>query len=193
MDLPEPPALEEARDRLSGDWIPEVGSDRRERLEYEAAVAKPRMGYGQPWGHDDGVAVEDEVEIERPRCVRERALAAASPLDGLQRLEQVGCARGRRADEGAVQESRLVEEAFGGGVVPRGHADIVKQVTQFAHGRAQRLGSVALVAAERYRDRRRARRGFQGVYGVIRPNGSTSRRPRCWLPVRAGRGGRGVH
>ena len=57
--------------------------------EDERAVAEPRVRHRQAGLVDDAVAVEDQVEIERPRRARERPVAAALAFDGEQRFEQL--------------------------------------------------------------------------------------------------------
>src|SRR5207302_5751396 len=67
----------------------------------------PRMRYDEPRFVDDGVAVEQQVEIERARCIGKAAAAAMLRLDGLQRLKQPLGAKRRLEQRHGIDEWRL--------------------------------------------------------------------------------------
>src|SRR5438552_1567343 len=101
--------------RRRGSSRPSVALARRapaelgERLQHESALVEPRMWDTEPRLVDLLGAVEQEVEVERPRPAR-RALAAAAVLglDPQQELEQrPGRQRGFHRDR-SVEEPRLL-------------------------------------------------------------------------------------
>src|SRR3977135_3782993 len=68
----------------------------------------PRMRYNEPRLVHDGVAIEQQVEIERARCIGKAAAAAGVCFDCLQRVKKpLGGKRGVEERHG-IDEWRLV-------------------------------------------------------------------------------------
>src|SRR5438552_13225789 len=83
------------------------GSDLQQGLQHEGALMHPRMRHDQSRAIEAGVAVKQEVQIERPWSVREAARAAMAVLDRLQLAEQLlGAELGFERRDG-VDEVRL--------------------------------------------------------------------------------------
>src|ERR1041385_4854123 len=100
-------------DGLASHWIDPVRRDFVERFEHELALAESRMRDDQVRHVDDGVAVENEIEIERARRVLVRMVAAEALFDGVQHVEDGGRRERRVANRRRVEKHRL----------RRGHAD----------------------------------------------------------------------
>src|SRR5581483_9497130 len=104
---------------------------------------------------DDGVAVEDEIQIERAGGPRKRPLAPARSLDREQRLEQSFWREGRAADELAVQKIGLIARyGHRPGLHEPRQADAVEQPAQAAGRVLEMRLAVAEIAAERDGDGR---------------------------------------
>ena len=82
---------EEIADGQAADGIDEIGRDLGERFEDEPPLAEPGMRNDESRLVDDAVAEQDEIEIERPRGIRERAFAPTLVLDREQAVQQNAC------------------------------------------------------------------------------------------------------
>ena len=90
----------------------------RKGLEHEGPFVQPWMWDPQARLVDDGVPVEEEIEIERPRPLRRNALAhpAECPLEREEEVEQLARRKLRLERHDAVEEARLVDIADRSGV-----------------------------------------------------------------------------
>ena len=68
--------------------IAQLGRDLRERLQHETPLAEPRMRHDQSRLVNDLLAKQDQIQIERPRRVRIRALPPPLALDREQGVQQ---------------------------------------------------------------------------------------------------------
>jgi len=75
------------------------------------------MRNDQPGLIDDGVAVQDQVQIERSRRAGMRSYTPGSKLDRKKRVEEVACGQIGRTDRGAIQKAWLILYAYWMGVV----------------------------------------------------------------------------
>src|SRR6185312_7518275 len=90
----------------------EARSELGERLEDEAPLVQAGVRNGEPGLLDLLVAVEQEIEIERPRAARAGdAHATEAPLDREQPVEELTRGKGRVELGGAVEEARLLTDA----------------------------------------------------------------------------------
>src|SRR5436190_2078520 len=134
-----PPRHDEARSKLV------------ERLEDEAPLVEKRVRDGEPGLVDHLVAVEEEVEVERPRAVLAGDPDAAEALlDGEQAVEELARGQRRLELEGAVEEGRLSADADRLRLAEgRDGKDVDSLLRgEDADGRAQRALAVAEVRAE---------------------------------------------
>src|SRR5207247_10002333 len=116
------------------------------RLQSEGAQMHPRMRYHEPRLVHDGIAIEQQVEIERARCIGKAAAAAMLRLDCLQRVKQA--LRGKRGVEqrygidewrlvgvperlGAIQRGSVYEDGL------RGAAEVVDRLVNVLHRPAE--------------------------------------------------------
>src|SRR5262245_31768157 len=74
--------------RASGLRVLEVGRDLAEWPEDERSLVKPRVWDDERRRVDDEIAVEDQIEVERPRGAQERSLAPPFALDRHQLAQQ---------------------------------------------------------------------------------------------------------
>ena len=126
------------------------GVELRERLEREGALVETRMGHGEPRLVDDGVAVEQQVEVDRPRPP---ALAARSRPS---RARRRGAPRAARAAPGP---SRPRPPPFRNGGCSTGPHGSVSRSARDGDDVDLRLGRAA---------RRRARSSPRGRRGSTR-------------------------
>jgi len=72
---------------------PDQRVDLQQRNQHEGALRDARVRHLQRGAGNNGlVAVQQQVKIERARCVRIRTLATEILFDRLQRQQQVDCA-----------------------------------------------------------------------------------------------------
>ena len=71
----------------------------------------------QPGLVDDGVPVQDQVQIERSRCAGMRSYTPGSKFDRKKRVEEVARGQIGRSDRGAIQKAWLIPYANWIGVV----------------------------------------------------------------------------
>ena len=106
--------------RQTCDRIDQVWCDLSERLQHEEALTKSSVRYCECAVIDDLVAVQNQVQIQRPRCIRVRPLTSSLGLDVLKRSEQIVGRQPRVADNGRVQVPWLfVVDIHGRRVVAR--------------------------------------------------------------------------
>lgn len=107
-------------DRPAGGGMKQVRRDGSERFQDESAIEHTGVGDGEVWLLKDGVAEQQDVEIDGARSVADGSDAAEGTFDIEQDREQgTGVERGVDGDD-LVQERRLVEVADRGGFVHRG-------------------------------------------------------------------------
>ena len=88
----------------------ESGIELGERLEDERSLGEPRVRHGEPRLVDRLVAVEEKVEVDRPRPEpRPGALAPERALDREQPFEELPGREIRLDEAGGVQKPRLVD------------------------------------------------------------------------------------
>jgi hypothetical protein len=98
------------------------------------------MRDGQPRRVDDIAAVQDQVEVERPRRVRVRALAPETLLDVEQPRKQRVRVERRRADPRSIEKWRLV-------AAPADRDGVVKgRQPQIRDESAERVGRIVKAA-----------------------------------------------
>ena len=104
----------------------EVGVELDERLEREAPLVQARVRDGEVRLVDRLVAVEQQVEIDRPRAETLAGVAHAAELVARPRAGRSSSSRGSELGldrDGAVQEARLVDVAHGLGLAQRRHGE----------------------------------------------------------------------
>src|SRR6516165_3574260 len=139
-------------DRGPRNRIDEIGRDLQERLKYEPALAKPRMRHDEPRFVDDGIAEQNQIEIERPRSVLKRTLASSLAFDGMQKGQELARRQRRVANAGRVQKRRLrVRDVHGLGVVVARHAQILNGFREAGDSEVEVRGAIAEIASERDR------------------------------------------
>ena len=113
-----------------------------------------RVGHDQAGRVDHRVAVDQEVEVQRPRAPAQGAggLAVASmgALDPQQRIQQRACIEAGFQQDGRIDEVRLLGQAPGRAAVGARARQQTRgrQLPQGAHGLGKGGRHVALVAAE---------------------------------------------
>jgi hypothetical protein len=70
--------------------VAHIGGNFTQRLEDEQPFAEGSVGHSQPGLVDDLIAIENQIEIQRPGRTRIRALAAGLALDRVERSQQRG-------------------------------------------------------------------------------------------------------
>jgi len=122
-----------------------------DRLEREATLLQARVGNLQAGLVDDLVAVQQEVEVDRPRAAwRSCAGAAEGLLDLEEPVEQVSRRKARVDRHRAVQEARLVGDPNRVGHAKARDADDFDLTVclEQPHGAVQHRLAVAEIRAE---------------------------------------------
>jgi subtilase family protein len=130
----------------------QAGRDLCERLQNERPLVQPRVRDLEVLQGNLRVAVEEEVEVERPRPLGRGRLPVA-PEGGLDREEpgeQVGGLERRLEHRDPVQERRLIEIADRLGLAEGGHADDLDPLgrAELVQRRTNRLLPAAEIRAE---------------------------------------------
>src|SRR5439155_8443943 len=154
----------------------EAGSQLGERLEDEAPLVQARVRDGEPGLVDHLVAVQEKVEIERPRAVLVGdANAAETLLDREQPVEELARREARLQLDGSVEERRLLADSHRFRLAQGRDADDLgsRLGPERVDGCAQRALAVAEVRAEADVS---ARHGLVTVAATVpsRPAGRTS-------------------
>jgi len=98
---------------------------------------------------DDGIAEQDQIEIERPRRTRVRPLAAGLIFDLLQRSQQLPRVEPAVAGDDRIQETRLmIGDADRIGFVNRRDLEVFEEFAEAAHGEIKMRAAVAKIRAE---------------------------------------------
>ena len=98
---------------------------------------------------DDLIAVQNQIEIERPRRAGVRTLTAEMMFDVEEPGEQCAGRKRRAARRSGVQEARLVAHSHRIGVMEGRDAQIVDRGRQCRQRLAQVALPIAQIAAER--------------------------------------------
>src|SRR5512145_2477101 len=85
--------------------------DLEQRLEHERPLVHTRMRDGERWKREHGIPVQQQVEVEGARRIREAARAAMARLDFLQPGEQALGGQARLELRDRVDEVALSGEA----------------------------------------------------------------------------------
>lgn len=123
--------------------VARIGPDLGERLEHEPPFVHPRVGDDQRVELDDGVAVEEHVEVDHAvRPVPSRPPPEAA-LEISQRAEEIERGpRGAEADDGVVEALRRDAADGGRGEDPAGH-EVRAEVAQPGDGEVERARAIA--------------------------------------------------
>src|SRR5262245_61681054 len=96
-----------------------------QRFQHEAAVTKTRVWHHEVAFIHDGVAVQDQIEIDSARRTRVRALAAELSFDINEGVEEVAGRQSCIAGGGGIQKSWLIAHTNGIGFVKGGYAELL--------------------------------------------------------------------
>ena len=112
FDSQDPPLRREESQQLlhrsPGHGIAPVRRDLGQRLQHEPALAKSRMRHDERRRLvDDRVAIENQIQIQRPWRTRKRPLSPEISFDGEQRVEECPRAQRRLPHRRRVQKNRL--------------------------------------------------------------------------------------
>ena len=107
----------------------------------------------QSWFFGDEIAIQNQVEVERPRGARIGAVTAEASFEVEKNVEKGS--RGEVGNSGyrRVQEARLVAYADGSGFMKRGNAQVAQVLGKSGDRRVERSLAIAEIAAKRNRDR----------------------------------------
>lgn len=95
-----------------GDRIAEIGCHFGHRAKYEKAFTEAWMRHLKARLVDHFVAEDQQVQIERPRRARVRALTTALAFDLEQQIDQTAGVQGGVADEDRIQIVRLIRRVW---------------------------------------------------------------------------------
>lgn len=115
-----PEGLQELRHALSQNRVPERRRDLVKGLEDKMPLVEPRVGYGELCRGDDLLIEEQEVEIHRPRTPSGAPHSTEITLNGEEMPKQPGSVTSRLHQGNSVDETWLICDAHGLGLVQGG-------------------------------------------------------------------------
>ena len=99
--------MQDFGDRLPGHRVHPIRRDLLERLEHEQALAEAWMRHRQAGRIDDGIAAENQIQIDGARRVWIGALAAEPLFDRQQHVEDRGGRQVRLPNHRRIEKHRL--------------------------------------------------------------------------------------